>query len=84
MKARFVDDSTLKADFKTTREMQAGFGSTTLIETADYNKLSNKPTINAVTVEGHKTGIDYNLQNKMQPITEHDIDVLIYGGNNNG
>ena len=47
----------------------------------DYEtQVENKPTINEVTVEGHKTGPDYKLQNKMNRITEHDIDKIFYGG----
>ena len=47
----------------------------------DYEtQVYNHPTINAEEVVGHKTGNDYKLQNKMNRITEHDIDVLFYGG----
>lgn len=47
----------------------------------DYEtQVYNRPTINAEEVIGHKTGDDYKLQNKMKRITEHEIDVLFYGG----
>lgn len=42
-----------------------GIGSITEVVDNDYNKLTNKPTINAVTVEGAKVGDDYQLQNKL-------------------
>lgn len=42
-----------------------GIGSITEVVDNDYNKLQNKPKINAVTVEGEKVGGDYNLQNKL-------------------
>lgn len=31
----------------------------------DYERLTNKPTINTVEVVGHKVGDDYHLQNKL-------------------
>ena len=47
----------------------------------DYEtKVINKPYINTYTIEGHKTGADYKLQDKMKRITEQDIDRMIYGG----
>lgn len=79
MKAIFRETSDGKATFME-QGMNASFGQTTLIETADYNKLSNKPTINTVTVEGNKLGFDYNLQDRMEAITEAEIDEIIYGG----
>ena len=47
----------------------------------DYEtQVYNHPTINAEEVVGNKTGEDYKLQNKMKRISEHDIDVIFYGG----
>lgn len=48
--------------------------------TKDYEKLFNKPQINLVTLIGNKTGEELGLQNKIQDITEQDIDRIIYGG----
>lgn len=47
--------------------------------TKDYNKLNNKPTINAVTIEGDKVSADYKLQGEISDVTESDIDNIIYG-----
>ena len=79
MRATFKDTSQSTARF-VDKSMTASFGQTTRVETADYNKLSHKPTINSITVEGDKVGLDYNLQNKMEMITEQEIDDIIYGG----
>lgn len=52
-----------------------------VITTVDYEtQVNNKPSINTYTIEGHKTGADYKLQDKMKRITEQDIDRMIYGG----
>lgn len=51
-----------------------GFG------TSNYEKLKNKPSINSVELIGNKTSDDLKLQGKMESITAHDIDVLMYGG----
>ena len=45
----------------------------------DYDNLRNKPIINGHTVEGDKTDADYNLQHKMDNITDQMIDNVIYG-----
>lgn len=47
--------------------------------TRNYNKLNNKPTINAVTIEGDKVSADYKLQGEISDVTESDIDNIIYG-----
>lgn len=47
--------------------------------TSDYNELINHPYINLVEVIGSKTGPDYGLQNKMDEITNQEIDIIIYG-----
>ena len=47
--------------------------------TSDYNELINHPYINDVEVVGRKTGPDYNLQNKMDEITNQQIDNIIFG-----
>lgn len=51
-----------------------GFG------TNNYEKLKNKPRINSVELLGNKTSDDLKLQSKMESITAHDIDVLMYVG----
>lgn len=46
----------------------------------NYNKLDNKPSINAVTVEGDKTGADYKLQSKMDTLSQTEIERILYVG----
>ena len=46
----------------------------------NYNLLDGKPSINAVTVEGDKLGADYNLQDKMQELSQTDIEKILYLG----
>ena len=48
--------------------------------TKDYRYLANKPKINSVELIGDKTAEDLRLQGSMEAITEHDIDILMYGG----
>lgn len=65
-------------------ESQSLSGSLTVPSTrpgaSSYNQLTDKPTINRITVEGDKIGADYKLQDKMEEITEQMIDKMIYGG----
>ena len=42
--------------------------------------LINRPQINSNELKGNKTGDDLGLQEKMSPITEQDIDEIMYGG----
>lgn len=65
-KAEFNNASTFKAEFQTTDQMSADFGNVQVVETADYNKLANKPSYNGVIWEGEKSFEDmgdYNLTN---------------------
>lgn len=56
---------------------QGGGGGTT-----DYNKLTNKPTINGVEVSGDKTSTDYGLQGNGHGTTydSADEEVVVSGG----
>ena len=47
--------------------------------TMNYEEFRNKPKINSKELIGDKSGSDLNLQDKMDRITEHDIDVIMYG-----
>ena len=47
--------------------------------TTDYMFLANKPKINSVELIGDKSGSDLNLQDKMDRVTEHDIDIMMFG-----
>lgn len=40
----------------------------------NYNDLYNKPTLNGIVIEGNKQSIDYNIQDKMNSITNSDIE----------
>jgi len=47
----------------------------------DYNELTNKPKINHKTIEAGNNTYDYlGIQEKINNITEQDIDNIIYGG----
>lgn len=59
-------------------KINLGIGSTK--DTSNYNLLTNKPSINGVTLVGNKFGVELQLQDFMFEITEQDIDKLIYGG----
>lgn len=43
----------------------------------DYNLLGNKPSINDVILAGHKTGKQLGLQDKMDSLTNKELDDLI-------
>lgn len=53
--AIFSEDESLIMDFKQAH----------IIQTGDYNNLSNKPEINGVVIEGKKNGEAYKLQDKL-------------------
>lgn len=67
-----VSNTSLQVSLKETAS--GGFG------TSNYEKLKNKPSINSVELIGNKTSDDLKLQGKIESITAHDIDVLMYGG----
>lgn len=45
----------------------------------NYEDLKNKPKINSKELIGDKSGSDLNLQEKMDLMTEHDIDIMMFG-----
>lgn len=77
--AEFTETEALDAEFEESENLAATFGETSFIHTDNYNDLTHKPTINAVTVIGDKLGADYHLQDKMDTITDQMIDDIIYG-----
>lgn len=54
--------------------ISADFGNVQTIETGDYNKLRNKPSIENVTLEGNKT-ID---QLGVRSLTVQEIEKILY------
>ena len=80
LNAKLNQSPNLNADFDNTANLKAGFGNTQIVHTDNYNDLYNKPRINAVTVEGDKTGTDYRLQNKMDILTRQEIEKILYVG----
>ena len=47
---------------------------------SDYELLTNHPQINSIVLMGDKSSSDLGLQDEMVPITEQDIDEIMYGG----
>ena len=45
----------------------------------NYNYMTNRPSINGYVLEGDKQDYDYDLQHKMDDITNQEIDEIIYG-----
>lgn len=70
---------TLSGGLANGQELTGGISTAPGQGTKDYNKLTNKPTINGLTVEGDKTGPDYLLQNLMAEITDQEIDNIVFG-----
>ena len=55
-KFTFKDQKDMQASFLDQGSgMSASFGSAQVIETGDYNNLTNKPSINEVELQGNKT-----------------------------
>lgn len=74
-----MQEDQFNANMKSSDDMNADFGSTTKIETSDYNKLSNKPRINEVELEGNKTFEDLGDT----PLTNKEIKQIfdrVFGG----
>ena len=76
--ATFNGGQTFNASMNGTQGMEASFGSVQKIETGDYDKLTNKPKINTVTVQGEKISKDYGLQDHMDSATVAEIESILY------
>lgn len=85
-------DSTFSGNFSTqnavfevggasaSQQFDGNVGAMMNIGTTDYPELSNKPSINSVTLVGDKTSNDLGLQDSMSYITEQQIDRILFGG----
>lgn len=51
--------------FSEDESLITNFNQAHIIQTGNYNDLSNKPEINGVVIEGEKDGEAYNLQDKL-------------------
>lgn len=60
--------------------LSVNISSNTNTGTYDYDKLINHPYMNGREVEGKKDAKYYNLQELLEPITEQDIDDIMFGG----
>lgn len=69
---------TLDIDFAGDENFDMDFGTTSVINTGNYDDLFNKPEINDVVVAGKKRSIDYNLQDKMYEATVAEIEQILY------
>ena len=58
----------------------AKFDASQTVESGDYNVLSNKPKINGVELIGDKSGPELKLQNKMDVLSQTDIEKILYLG----
>lgn len=76
--AKFKEIGKLNADFRESDSIKANFGETSIVHTDDYNELYNKPSINDVTIQGHKLSADYRLQDKMYVATQAEIEAILY------
>lgn len=48
--------------------------------TSDYKYLTNKPKINDIEIVGNKTSSEYGLQDKMEKLSNIDIEELLNKG----
>lgn len=79
--AKFIGEDTLNANFTEADNMTATFGQTQIIETGDYNPLSNKPQINDVTLQGNKTFEDLGDHVMTNAEIKAIFDRIFKGGN---
>lgn len=70
--------ATFDVKFRGGSAFKADFGQTQVVETGDYEKLSNKPSINSVEVIGEKISSDYGLQDHMDTATIAEIEAILY------
>ena len=82
--ATFGSSETFNATFNSDDSMNVNFGALTNIGTSDYEKLSNRPSINSIVVTGKKNGNEYLLVNLNDAMLDADIDRIIFGGLNDG
>ena len=73
-KAIFKDDQALTASFQDDGQMAASFGETQKVSTGNYDDLTNKPSIENVTLQGNKT-ID---QIGVGTMTVQEIEKILY------
>ena len=78
--ATFTGDVNFKASFNGDSSFAAGFGNVTKVSTDNYEELYNLPSINDKVLKGNMTSEDIKVQDRMEEITEQDIDNMIYGG----
>lgn len=68
--------ATFKATFKNSANLKATFGEVQRVSTSNYEELTNKPKINGVELVGNKTSSDIHVQDRMNEITDSQIDEL--------
>ena len=68
--------ATFKVNFTESNDMNVTFGEHIETVTSDYEKLSNLPSINSVTLIGDKTSSDLSLQDEMDTISNLEIAAL--------
>lgn len=68
--------ATFKVNFTESNDMNVIFGEHIETVTSDYEKLSNLPSINSVTLIGDKTSSDLSLQDAMDTISNLEIAAL--------
>lgn len=68
--------ATFKVNFAESNDMNVTFGEHIETVTSDYEKLSNLPSINSVTLIGDKTSSDLSLQDEMDTISNLEIAAL--------
>lgn len=68
--------ATFKVNFTESNDMNVTFGEHIETVTSDYEKLSNLPSINSVTLIGDKTSSDLSLQDAMDTISNLEIAAL--------
>lgn len=69
-----------KASFRSGDTFNASFGNVQMVHTDNYEDLYNQPQINDVTLIGNKTGEQLNLQDKMDVLSQTEIEKILYLG----
>lgn len=75
-KASFRDNNIFNASFSNEDSFNARFGNIQRVETDDYEKLYNKPSIEDVTLVGNKTFKQLGLE----AATVQEVEEILYLG----
>lgn len=78
IKTSIEQSKPIKAKLESNNPINASITSNHGSGTTNYELLSNKPSINEVTLIGNKTTEDLRLQGKMEAMTIQEVQYILY------